>query len=56
MHKRFKESQRGERYLTITESQPQRESAYSRQRIIVYQEHLDAFLDGLRNAIKAMRR
>ncbi|MCX7966929.1 MAG: PUR family DNA/RNA-binding protein [Armatimonadetes bacterium] len=51
-----KENERGERYLVITESQPSSESTYSRQRVMVYQEHLDAFLSGLRDAIKAMRR
>jgi len=50
-----KENERGERYLVITESQPSAESAYSRQRVLIYQEHLDAFLSGLRDAVKAMR-
>ncbi len=51
-----KENERGERYLVITESQPSSESTYSRQRVMVYQEHLDSFLVGLRDAVKAMRR
>jgi hypothetical protein len=50
-----KENQRGERYLVITESQPTGEGTYSRQRVLIYQEHLDAFLGGLRDAVKAMR-
>lgn len=50
-----KENQRGERYLVITESQPTSEGAYSRQRVLIYQEHLDAFLSGLQDAVKAMR-
>ncbi len=50
-----KENQRGERYLVITESQPTSGGAYSRQRVMIYQEHLDAFLNGLRDAVKAMR-
>ena len=51
-----KENQRGERYLVITESQQTSEGSYSRQRVPIYQEHLDAFLSGLRDAVKAMRR
>ncbi|MFA0778253.1 MAG: hypothetical protein PVTTEEND_001967 [Candidatus Fervidibacter sp.] len=51
-----KENQRGERYLVITESQQTNEGSYSRQRVLIYQEHLDAFLSGLRDAVKAMRR
>ncbi len=51
-----KENQRGERYLVITESQQTSEGSYSRQRVLIYQEHLDAFLSGLRDAVKAMRR
>jgi len=50
-----KENQRGERYLVITESQQTSEGSYSRQRVLIYQEHLDAFLSGLRDAVKAMR-
>lgn len=51
-----RENQKGERYLVITESQPEREGGYARQRVMVFQEHLDAFLSGLQDAVKAMRR
>jgi hypothetical protein len=50
-----KENQRGERYLTITESQPDREGPFARQRIMIYREHLDAFLNGFKEAVRAMR-
>ncbi len=50
-----KENAQGDRYLVITESQPSPEGSYSRQRVIVDRQHLDAFLSGLRDAVKAMR-
>lgn len=49
-----KENQRGQRYLIITESQ-QTEGGYNRQRVMINAEHLDAFLDGLKDAVRAMR-
>ncbi len=51
-----KENQQRQRYLIITESQRAEGGGYARQRITVYAEYLDAFLDGLKDAVKAMRK
>lgn len=50
-----KESQKGELYLVISESRTG-ESGYEHSRIMIFEDHLEPFIDGLRNAIMFCRK
>lgn len=45
-----KESAGGAKYLAITESKKSGEGTFDRRQIMVFQEHLSAFKDGLEKA------
>ena len=50
-----KESQQGELYLVISESRAV-DDGFEHSRVMVFEDHLEPFIDGLRNAIVFCRK
>lgn len=49
-----KESVNGNKYLKISESRKDPEGEFEHSRVMVYEEHIEQFLDGLRQAVGFM--
>jgi hypothetical protein len=49
-----KESVNGDRYLTISESRKDGEGGFEHNRVMVYEEHIEQFLTGAKQAIQFM--
>ena len=51
-----KENVRGEKYLFITESKKEEDGNYSRNRILIFNEDIEKFMDGFTKAVDFMKR
>ena len=50
-----KVSSDGTKYLTITEARHAEGDTFTKNRIMIFEEHIEEFLDGLNNAVNTMK-